>query len=153
MKGAEQKTTTVEQVSAGGVAYRSSGQDLEIALILTDRERRWQVPKGLVDPGETPGQAATREVREEAGIETELIDKIDRTEYWFMADRDGARIRIHKYVHWFLMKYLSGDVADHDREVAEARWVSAGEALKMLAFKNEREMVEKAIELIRKRAD
>lgn len=146
MKG--ERLTTHDQVSSGGVAYREVDGRIEIAVILTIDERRWQLPKGMIDDGETPEQAGSREVREEAGIDTELIGPIGRTEYWFIADRDGVRARFHKFVHWFLMRYVSGDVADHDHEVDEARWVDADEALKMLVFKNEREVVQKAVAMI-----
>lgn len=147
MKNGE-KLKTESQRSAGGVAFRETGGGLEIAIILTNPELRWQLPKGMIDPGETAEQSALREVREEAGIEAEIVAPIDRTEYWFVAERRGVRSRFHKYVDWFAMGYLSGDVADHDHEVAEARWVTVDEALKMLVFKNEREIVEKAVEMI-----
>lgn len=141
---------THDQLSAGGVAYRGSEDGaVEIAIILTAPERRWQLPKGMVDPSETPEQAARREIREEAGIETELIDQLDVTEYWFTANHGGVRRRIHKHVRWYLMKYVSGDVADHDHEVAEARWVGVDEALDLLVFKNEREVVQKAAGMIK----
>jgi 8-oxo-dGTP diphosphatase len=147
MKSAE-KLTTRDQHSAGGVAYREVDGRPEIAVILTHPERRWQLPKGMIDDGETAKQAAMREVREEAGIETEVTGTIDRTEYWFVAEYNGERSRFHKHVQWFLMKYISGDVTDHDHEVAEARWVTVDEALKLLVFKNEREMVQKAASMI-----
>lgn len=139
---------TESQHSAGGVVFRDSDGGREVALILTNPERRWQLPKGMIDAGENPEQAALREVREETGIEAELIAPIGRTEYWFIAERDGVRSRFHKHVHWFAMTYLAGDVADHDHEVIEARWASTDEALKLLAFKNERETVEKAIGMV-----
>ncbi len=149
MKNGE-RLVTVEQHSAGGVAFRRSENGLEIALILTNPEHRWQLPKGMIDDGETAEQAAQREVREEAGIETELLAAIDVTEYWFVAERSGQRRRIHKHVHWFLMEYVRGDVTDHDHEVAEARWAGVKDALGLLVFKNEREVVEKGVGMIEK---
>ncbi len=76
------------------------------------------------------------------------MSKIETIEYWYVGDHRGERARFHKLVHFFLLKYIQGDVENHDFEVAEARWVKAEEALKMLAFKSEREIVEKAIKLI-----
>jgi 8-oxo-dGTP pyrophosphatase MutT (NUDIX family) len=142
------RLNTFEQVSAGGVAYRKTDDTVEIAVILTNPEGRWQLPKGMIDAGETAEQAAVREVREEAGIETELGVPIDTTEYWFSADRQGKRTRFHKSVHWYLMKYVSGNVEDHDHEVLEARWMPAAAALEKLVFKNERDIVKKALEII-----
>ena len=141
---------TYEQVSAGGVVYRGAGTSVEIAIVQVVSEMRWQLPKGIIDEGETSEEAAIREVREEAGVEAELVAPIDTIEYWFTADHDGERRRYHKFVHFFLMSYRSGDVSDHDDEIAEARWVGISAALEMLDFKSERSMVEKAAAMISK---
>ncbi|HKQ99381.1 MAG TPA: NUDIX hydrolase [Pyrinomonadaceae bacterium] len=148
---ARAKIPTLEQVSAGGVAFRQGETEPEVAIISVLPGRRWQLPKGIIDQGESPERAALREVREEAGIETELLAPIDTVEYWYVSERRGRRVRYHKFVHFFLMEYRSGDVSDHDHEVAEARWVRMSEALEMLAFKSERGVVEKACEMLAER--
>jgi 8-oxo-dGTP pyrophosphatase MutT (NUDIX family) len=112
---------------------------------------RWQLPKGLVDPGESPEVTALREVREEAGVETERLALIETIEYWYASTRQGQPVRYHKYVHFYLLEYRSGDVSDHDQEVEEARWVSFDESIEMLEFKSEREVVQKARKMIEAR--
>ncbi len=139
---------TVEQVSAGGATFRRTAEGFEIAIISVVPSRRWQLPKGLIDQGETPEVAALREVREEAGIETELLAPIEKIEYWYVGENRGERVRFHKSVHFFLLAYRSGTVENHDAEVAEARWVKPAEAVQMLAFKSEKEVVEKAFKLL-----
>lgn len=142
------KVTTMDQVSAGGVAFRWRDAEPEIAIVSVKPKRRWQIPKGIVDPGETPQVTAVREVREEAGIETELIKLIETIEYWYRSVKYGKPVRYHKFVHFYLLEYKNGDVADHDHEVEESRWVSFDEALELLDFKSERDVVEKAREMI-----
>ncbi|MEO5860243.1 MAG: NUDIX hydrolase [Pyrinomonadaceae bacterium] len=140
---------TVYQVSAGGVAYRFNEGKVEVVVIKTSSEGRWQLPKGIIDPGETPEIAALREVREEGGISCEIIERLDVIEYWFVASFDGApKKRYHKKVHFYLMTYLNGDVKDHDHEVVEARWVAIGEAQRMLAFDSEKELIVMAKDLL-----
>jgi 8-oxo-dGTP pyrophosphatase MutT (NUDIX family) len=138
-----------QQVSAGGVAFKRGGAGVEVALITPRGTQRWQLPKGLVDAGEAPEATARREVREEAGVDGEVISLIDTIEYWYVgADSDGTRVRFHKVVHFFLIEFRSGDVRDHDHEVAEARWIGIGEAAGLLAFANERRVVGKANALL-----
>ncbi len=136
---------TVHQVSAGGVAHRIGDAGIEVVVIKTSAEGRWQLPKGMIDPGETPEIAALREVREEAGIVCEIVEPLDVIEYWFVAAFDGgSKKRYHKKVHFYLMRYLIGDVNDHDHEVVEARWVAVDEAEHMLAFDGEKSLIVKA---------
>ncbi len=136
--------STATQVSAGGVAYREQRDHVEVALILVGPKERWQLPKGAVNQNEKIEDAAQREVREEAGIETELLDLIDRIDYWFYVSRSKQRTRFHKFVYFYLMRYISGDVNDHDNEVIEARWVEIDQAIRQLAFDSEKEMVRQA---------
>ena len=138
-----------DQVSAGGVVFRraENGQ-IEIAIISVGPQRRWQLPKGLVDPGEKPDVAAVREAREEAGVESRLKSHIETIEYWYAGLERGIRVRFHKHVHFYMLEYVSGDTRDHDLEVNEARWVPIEEAAGQLAFEGERRVVERARELL-----
>jgi len=137
------------EVSAGGVTYRLvAGGGVEIALISVASPPRWQLPKGHVDPGESPEQAAMREVREETGIETTLVAPLEVIDYWYHGLARGRRVRVHKYVHFYLLAHRAGDVRDHDHEVHEARWMPLDEALRALAFDAERSVLERARGLI-----
>src|ERR1700730_5629473 len=104
------KVLTKLQISAGGVAFRKQGRQTEVALISVGDGARWQLPKGLVDSGESTEAAAVREVREEAGIDTEVVEAIDKVEYWYFWNEDGTRVRNHKFVYFYLLRYKSGDV-------------------------------------------
>lgn len=121
-----------------------SGESFEVALILT-HEGRWQLPKGWVEQDESRERTAIREVREEAGVEAEVVGALDTIEYWYRSNYDpGEPVRVHKFVHFFLLRYVGGSTDDHDHEVQEARFVDIGEALRMLAFPSERKVVQLA---------
>jgi 8-oxo-dGTP pyrophosphatase MutT (NUDIX family) len=144
------KIPTEQQVSAGGVVYRKKGAGVQVAIIKVGPIIRWQLPKGIVDEGETPEQAAVREVREETGLVAKIEATLEKIEYWYVSGGKTGRIRYHKFVHFYLMKYRSGKTDDHDHEVLEARWVPILDALRMLSFESERKLVEKAREMIGK---
>lgn len=140
------KMPTRLQTSAGGVAFRRSGGELRVALISVGEPRRWQLPKGIVGNNETPEAAALREVREEAGVDTELIELLDKVEYWYASRERGQAVRFHKFVYFYLLRYVGGDVRHHDDEVYEARWFEIDAAIAALAFANERRVVSRAKE-------
>jgi hypothetical protein len=74
---------------------------------------------------------------------------VDEVQYWYAGtDRDGVRVRFHKSVHFYLIAFRAGDVSRHDHEVAEARWVTLEDALELLAFRNEKAVVERAARMI-----
>jgi 8-oxo-dGTP pyrophosphatase MutT (NUDIX family) len=136
---------TITHISAGGTVYRSCDHLIQVALILVAPSMRWQLPKGTIDAQETPEQTALREVREETGLDADLVGELNRIEYWFNAHKGGRRVRFHKFVYFFLMRYRSGDVADHDHEVVEARWFEINDAIQQLAFESEKDIVRKAL--------
>ena len=117
-------------------------------IVSVGSENRWQLPKGLVDKGEEPEVTAVREAREEGGITSEVVQHIETVEYWYVGLENGIRVRFHKRVHFFLLRYVSGDTSDHDWEVNEARWVPIEDATSQLAFDNERRVMDQARELV-----
>lgn len=138
-------TDTHEKTSAGGVVVREGG-GLEVCLIRPTGRSVWGLPKGGVEPGEDLEQTAVREVAEETGLKAVVEQKIGAIDYTFFSrDRGG---RIHKTVHYFLMRFAGGDTADHDHEVSEARWLPVDEALQRMTYPNEREMVRLAAQAL-----
>ena len=134
---------TINAVSAGGVVVSGAEGDYDIVLVTPNHRRVWCLPKGTLEAGESAEAAALREVREETGMQAEIVDKIDEINYWFYTP---GRLRVHKVVHFYLMRCLGGDMRDHDQEIAEARLFPLLEAPDLLAYRGERGVVEKAIE-------
>ena len=133
----------IAEFSAGGVVVND---DQEVVVIVptrraADGSRVLALPKGHPDGGESPQEAALREVREEAGVDAEVVGSLGEVRYWYQ--RGGRRIA--KVVEFFLLRYVSGDVGDHDHEVEDARWIPAAEAAKTLTYVGERDMVRKAL--------
>jgi len=130
------------EFSAGGVVRR--GDDVAV-IVPVRRDARGQkvlgLPKGHPDGDESAEQAATREVNEETGLEVQLIEKLGEVEYYY--ERRGRRVR--KRVAFFLFEYRSGNLADHDHEIEDARWMPVAEAAKALTYSAEREMVRRAL--------
>ncbi len=131
-----------EEYSAGGVVVKG----LDVLVVVPKRRaangaKVLALPKGHVDGDETPEEAAQREVREEGGVDAELVDLLGDVRYRY---KRGGRL-IDKHVRFFLFEYLSGSPEDHDHEISEARWIALDEAATALTYPGEREMVGEAL--------
>ncbi len=133
------------EFSAGGVVVRGD----QVAVIVPVKRdaagnRVLGLPKGHADGDETPEEAATREVREETGIDAELIEELGEVRYHYQR---GTR-QVAKLVRFFLFRYRSGDVSDHDHEIEEVRWMPLREAGRTLTYEGERDMMARALSRI-----
>ena len=115
-----------------------------VALIATRRRTRWGLPKGAVSVGETPEQAALREVLEETGLRAEIVKPLDSIEYFFRA---GDTL-IKKRVDFFLMRYLDGELTPQLSEVDDVEWVPLSAAIERSSFDSERKLLEMALQEI-----
>lgn len=139
---AARRLPVIDAVSAGGVVWRRESDDgIEVVIGYEARERRWALPKGTPDRGESIEETALREVAEETGLEVALGEKVGVIDYWF--SRDGRRY--HKRVHHWLMTVEGGDFADRDHEFDEVIWAPASEALAQITFETERAILEQAL--------
>jgi 8-oxo-dGTP pyrophosphatase MutT (NUDIX family) len=134
------------EVSAGGLVFRQSAAGLQALLIGRGTPRVWTLPKGHVEARETLEIAALREVREETGCWAEIFTKLSEISYWFYLN--GAKHK--KSVHFYLMRYLSGDTANHDHEVDEAAWFEVKAAKRALKYVNEKRLVDVGLEELAK---
>jgi 8-oxo-dGTP pyrophosphatase MutT (NUDIX family) len=129
----------IREFSAGGVVVRRMRGRPFVAVVRV-RDEIFALPKGHPTGDESPEEAARREVREETGVEAEVVEKLGDIRYWYA--RQGQRVR--KIVSFFLFRYRSGSVDDHDHEVEEALWIPLDEAPHRLAYEGEREMANTA---------
>ena len=136
---------TRQTVSAGGVVYRHGDQGVEVLLLETPGGI-WGLPKGTPDYGETLLQTAQREVREETGLEIAPEDKIGTIDYWFVPPEH--RERFHKFVHFWLMRPVGGDLDRHDEEHISVRWFPLGAAQRRVTHKNSAQILERAANLL-----
>ncbi len=129
------------EVSAGGVVYRHSENGIEFLICKDAGYHRWVLPKGLIGKGETPEQAAQREVREETGITARLLEPLGEPEKYVYTARG---VLVFKSVFYFLMEYQSGDEAQHDQEMESVAWFPFDEALVRLAYKGAKDILKHA---------
>lgn len=132
------------EFSAGGIVFNSNGQ---VLLTQHSQNKHWSFPKGLLDhPEETMEDSALREVKEEGGVEAKIIGKVGYNKYVYTLDGE----KIFKVVTYFLMKYISGDIKDHDWEVSDIGWYKVEDALKRLTFSQDKKLLEQALEILNK---
>ena len=133
------------EVSAGGLLLRPRAAAYDALLIGRGAlPRVWTLPKGHVEARESNEQAALREVREETGCWGEIVARLNEISYWFYVGKTKHR----KSVTFYLMRYLSGDPANHDHEVDEARWFDMAATRKTLKYVNEKRLVDMALEYL-----
>ncbi len=132
------------EVSAGGLVLRHRETGFDALLIGRGSPRIWTLPKGHVEARESNEQAALREVREETGCWGEIIARLSEISYWFYV----GKAKHKKSVTFYLMRYLSGDTANHDHEVDEARWFDIASARKALKYVNEKRLVDMGMEVV-----
>ena len=131
----------IREFSAGGVVVRRFRGRPFIAAVRVKGGTVLALPKGHIDDGESAAEAAAREVREETGVDAELVEKLGDVRYWYQRGGD----RVLKVVTFFLFRYRSGSVRNHDREVDSAEWIPLEDAPRLLAYKGERQMAELAM--------
>ena len=132
--------------------YRINGGEVDV-VICGQRSHggwTWGLPKGTPDPGETLEETALREVTEETGLKVALEAHIDSIQYWFVRPEDD--VKCHKTVHFYLMIAVGGSFSDHDHEFDEVRWSRGEESLHTLTYKNEINILDKAIEMVSQNA-
>lgn len=137
-----------KEISAGGIVFRIINSNIEWLICQHSQHKGWVFPKGLVgdtDKEESLEVAALREVFEEGGVVAKIIAQLS-TPIHYIYDWQGKPVG--KTVHYFLMKYISGDPADHDHEMDEAKFVSEQEVRDTLTYQTDKDAYAEALKLM-----
>ena len=135
---------TEEIVAAGGVVFERTDNHVRVVLIHRPKYQDWSLPKGKAEPGESITQTALREVREETGLVCRIVQELEQVRYSYRTGKDNLR---PKTVHYFLMKPVGGRLEAPGQEADAARWFDADEAIRLLTYEHDRELLQKALRL------
>lgn len=162
------------EFSAGCVVFKKAKKGFVFLLGKHSGYHKWVFPKGLIEEDERDWQTALRETEEELGVKAKLVDKkpIHKEQYFFYAsykDKPDEKRRVEKYkesfdsaqdkgsktkvfktVSFYLAEFVSGDPKKHGWEMEEAGWFDYKKAMKLMAFKGEKEALKKAKEVLEK---
>jgi 8-oxo-dGTP pyrophosphatase MutT (NUDIX family) len=133
------------ETSAGGVVFRSGADGVARFLLIRDSYKNWGFPKGHLEPGEPPAEAARREVGEETGLEDLVLRGPIKVIDWYFRFRGKT---IHKYCHFFLFESKRGEpVPQVDEGITECAWLPLDEALETISYDNARDVLRRAAEM------
>ncbi|MBQ7757192.1 MAG: NUDIX domain-containing protein [Oscillospiraceae bacterium] len=128
----------LDEKSCGALVYRKYHGNTEILLIKHINSGHWSFPKGHVEEGETEIETAMREIKEETGIDV-IIDQSFREIVTYSPRRDT-----HKEVVYFIAKAKNTDYTPQEDEIADIKWVEISRAGSVLAYENDKSIVNKA---------
>ncbi len=135
------------EVSAGGIVYRRTGVEPPRFLLIRDSYDNWGFPKGHLEEGESPADAARRETGEETGLGSLVLQGPIRVIDWHFRFRGR---HIHKYCHFFLFESPNGDPCPQvDEGITDCQWRNLDEALELLSYDNARGVLKRAGEMVR----
>lgn len=134
------------EFSAGGIVFRKTGPGQNNILILVSQHsghHGWVFPKGHIGDtikNESKEEAALREVKEETGITGKILQALSPIDYWYVFEKEKR----HKTVYYFLMEYVSGDIANHDWEMEKVEWIPTKEVEKRLTYSGDKKVWKEA---------
>jgi diadenosine hexaphosphate hydrolase (ATP-forming) len=129
------------EFSSGGVVLRRHGGSLRV-LLIKDGYSRWTWPKGNIDAGETPREAASREIAEEVGIKSvKILERLGKTEYYYKLK---GRL-VFKTVYLYLCETRQKKLTIQTSEIETGRWLSPEEALKKVDYRGAKTLLRKAL--------
>jgi 8-oxo-dGTP diphosphatase len=136
------------QFAAGGVVIKKNKGSFKV-LLVEDSYGQWTWAKGHIEEGESPEQAAVREVSEETGlVDLQIVEKLGKQEYYFTLSGKN----IFKTVHIFLIKASAGEELNIQvSEIQDAGWFSPEEAVEKIEYDGSRSLLEKGIVVFREK--
>jgi 8-oxo-dGTP diphosphatase len=136
------------QFSAGGIVFKKQAAENLILVCQHSQHHGWVFPKGLIGDHiekEKKEQTALREVEEETGVKGKIVKLLIPVDYWYFFEGE----KIHKTVYYFLMEYLSGDIAKHDQEMENVEWLPEIGVEKRLTYPTDKKVWQEAKQLLR----
>ncbi len=130
------------QISSGGIVYNPLHDEF---LLILDSYKRWALPKGKIESGETPEQTAMREIGEETGLDhLKILRKIGKIQYFFRLHKQA----MFKIVHIFLLETNEEKLTPCKIETKDAKWFKRDEAIQKISYKNAKNFLIKANNII-----
>ncbi|KKQ34508.1 MAG: MutT/nudix family protein [Microgenomates group bacterium GW2011_GWA2_37_6] len=146
------------EFSAGGIVFRQaqdfgskpqfSEKRIEILVCQHSQHHGWVFPKGLIGDhveNEQKEETAVREVKEETGIDAKIKKELTPVSYWYVLDEE----KVKKTVYYFIMKYVGGDITNHDHEMEEVEWIEYNDVLDKLTYPSDKKVWKEARELVK----